>query len=251
MTTQPNRRQKASRLRKFIWPMLLAFLAIALVVGGVFAWRWMQKPTSFPISHIVVQGELTHVTPKVLQKTIESHLTGGFFSLNLGEVRQAVLAYPWIESISFRRVWPDTLHVRLEEQKPLARFGVTGVLNTTGHVFYPDSKTIPVDLPLLEGPVDQAEPLANFYQNASVFAKLIGLSINFLSVDAGHNWVLQLSNDVTVKMGRQDALNRFKRFVAIYPKIVSSSKETMVSVDLRYPDGIAVQFKPSQKTSKK
>ncbi|MDP1574248.1 MAG: FtsQ-type POTRA domain-containing protein [Coxiellaceae bacterium] len=251
MTTQPNHRHQSSRSRAFFLPILLACLLVALVVGGVFAWRWMQKPTSFPISHVVVQGELTHITPQALEKTITSQLTGGFFSLNLEAIKTAVLVYPWIESVSFRRVWPDTLRVRLEEQKPLARFGVTGVLNIAGHVFYPDSKTIPADLPLLEGPVDEAASLTAFYQNATVLAKFIGLTIHFLSMDPQHGWVLQLSNEVIVKMGRQDVLNRFKRFVAIYPKIVASSKETLVSVDLRYPDGFAVRFSSTLKTLKK
>jgi cell division septal protein FtsQ len=51
-----------------------------------------------------------------------------------------------------------------------------------------------------------------------------------------------------VKLGRQDALPRFKRFVAIYPKILQSSKAPIVSVDLRYPDGVAVQFGQIQKS---
>lgn len=250
-TKKPHHKVKPSRLRAFFWSVFWAIVAVGCVIAGFYGWRWVQKPTSFPISRVIVQGQFSHVSPATLQKDIESQLKGGFFSLNLKEVRAAVEACPWVASVSFRRIWPGTLRVSIDEKKPLARFGMTGVLTASGQVFYPDPKTIPDGLPLMEGPLDQTEALATFYQQATVLAKVIELSIVSLNEDDQHSWTLVLSNDVVVKMGRQEALNRFKRFVAIYPKIVNSSKETLVSVDLRYPDGVAVQFQLTPKTPKK
>ena len=139
-------------------------------------------------------------------------------------------------------MWPETLNVKIAEQQPVARFGKTGVLSTMGIVFYPDIKTIPQNLPDLEGPTDQSQVLLNFFQTVNTLAQLLGLKVIALHINAVQSWDLILSNQVHVILGRQEALARFKRFVAIYPKIIALSSKPMASVDLRYPNGVAVQY---------
>jgi cell division protein FtsQ len=251
MARSTSRQVKTTTLRVLIIPMLLALLCAASIVGGRYAWRYMEEPTSFPISHVIVQGQFARVSQKTLQSAVESQLTGGFFSLNLPAVKQAILHYPWVQSVSFRRIWPNTLRIKVNEQQPLARFDTNGVLTTTGRVIFPEATTIPQSLPLLEGPLDQAVELGHFYASANMLAQALGLTVVMLRVDAEHSWYLQLSNEMLVKLGRQDALSRFKQFVAVYPNIAKTSQKTIVSVDLRYPDGLAVQFMQDSKTPQK
>lgn len=227
------------------------FLAVLIAVGIFWGWRWMQKPTTFPITHVVVEGELAHVPQAALEAAIHSKLSGGFFSVNLSDIRAAVLLQPWIANVSFRRIWPNTLMVQLSEQKPLARFGTDAVLTAEGKLFYPISSSIPENLPIIDGPVEQAAALARFYEEVNTLAKLLDLSVVSLRIDAAQSWYLQLSNTVVVKLSQQNALESFKQFVAIYPKIVQSSKNTVVSVDMRYSDGVAVQFDQLPKIAKK
>lgn len=231
--------------------LILFYLSIALVllviIGGVFLWRWVHEPGVFPIRHVKVEGDLTHESPSAIEKTLQSGMQGGFFSLQDSAAKQGLLAMPWIARVSFRRVWPDTVTVKIIEQKAVARFGKNGVLNENGDVFYPDSKTIPLNLPDLEGPVDQSKVLFQFYQNINTVAHLIGLSVTALHENAEQSWDLVLSNQTKVILGRQEALPRFNRFVAIYPKIIAISSTPMVSVDLRYPNGLAVQYQNTPK----
>jgi len=231
---------------------LSVFLATVLIIAASYAWRWMSEPTSFPITQVRVEGQLTHETPAAILHIMQTRLTGGFFSLNVSAVKQTILAMPWVADVSFRRVWPHTLAVRITEQKAVALFGKTGVLNVNGNIFYPNVKSLPRNLPDLEGPIDQSKVLFNFYRTVNPLAKLLGLSVIALRVNAEQSWDLQLSNQVHVALGRQQVLVRFKRFVAIYPKIVAvSNNRQMVSVDLRYPDGVAVQYADATISPKK
>lgn len=228
--------------RSLVIFILTLFLTAGLITGGTFAWRWMQKPTSFPIKQIIIEGRLTHESSTIMQHITQSKITGGFFSLNVSAAKQAILAFPWISTVSFRRVWPGTLTVKIAEQQAIARFGKTGVLNSEGDVFYPNIKSLPQNLPDLEGPVDQSKVLFGFYQTVNLLAHLMGLSVIALQMNDEQSWDLRLSNQVKVILGRQDALQRFKRFVVIYPKIMALSKQPIVSVDLRYPNGVAVRY---------
>lgn len=245
---QPQKKSQKARVQSaYPWRVIFiscfsVILAAVLMIGGNWTWNWMQKPTSFPVKNIQLQGSLTHVSPAIIQKIVQTRLTGGFFSLHISAAKQAILAFPWIADVSFRRVFPDTLMVRLHEQKPTARFGKKGVLNSAGVIFYPDEKTIPQNLPELDGPVDQSQALFSFYQTANTLVKLLGLSVIALQVNAENSWKITLSNHVQVNIGRHDVLSRLKQFVVIYPKIVALSNRIMLVVDLRYVNGVAVQY---------
>lgn len=230
------------------WIFLSLIFAGGFIAGGVWGWAWMQKPTSFPIKQIHIQGQLMHETPHQLQYIVQEHLNGGFFSLNISPIKQAFLDFPWINTVSFRRVWPSALLIRVVEQHAVARFGNTGVLNTQGGVFYPEAKTIPANLPRLDGPIDQSQTLLRFYHTADLLVKLLHLSIIELKLNAVQSWSLMLSNQVKVTLGHDDALARFKRFLKIYPQIQQVSSKPILSVDLRYPNGIAVEYGSSINT---
>lgn len=227
--------------------ILLALLLCMMVAGFVFAsqqlWQWAQKPSSFPIRAVRVTGQLAHVTPDQIQKIMAADLSGGFFSLHLNTAKQAILALPWVDRVSFRRVWPAQLNVHLTEEQPIARFGKTGVLNADGHVFYPAVQTIPTDLPIFYGQEEQISLLMSFYQALNKLSNRLNLSVISLHVSNAQSWRLRLSNQISVVLGQTDhALDRFQRFVVAYPKITTASKRPIKSVDLRYPDGVAVQY---------
>lgn len=231
-----------SKSGKYILLFLAAVLMSGYIVGGTLIWRWMQKPASFPIKQIHVEGQLTHEKPTQVTKLLQSTLSGGFFSLNISAAKKALLSLPWVAHVSFRRVWPNTIAVKITEQKPIARFGKTGVLNMEGAIFYPPVSTIPQDLPELIGKKDQAAQLLSAYIGFSALTQKLGLTVTQLRVDATQNWYLQLSNHLRIIVGRDDVSERFQRFVAIYPKILAASNKTISLIDLRYPNGVAVQY---------
>lgn len=231
-----------SKKSQYILLFLMAFLISGCIVGGTFIWRWMQKPASFPIKQIRVEGQLTHEKPAQVTKLLQSTLSGGFFSLNISAAKEALLSFPWIAHVSFRRVWPNTIVVKIAEQQPVARFGKTGIVNPQGVIFYPPISTISQDLPELIGEKDQAAQLLEAYYAFNTAIKNLGLTVTQLRVDATQNWYLQFSNHLQVIVGRDDVSERFQRFVAIYPKILNASNKTISLIDLRYPNGVAVRY---------
>lgn len=240
-----QQRTHSHLLRTILFSFLFSILIAAAIFGGQKLWLWMQRPSSFPIKQFYVEGSFTHETEKEVQVIIQQGVSGGFFSLDVSQAKEQLLAIPWISHVSFRRVWPGALKVHIDEYQAAAQFGKNGILTTTAKVFYPNVKTIPENLPILTGPENQAEALLNFYEKLSGFSKSIGLSIVALNVNKEQSWSLKLSNQIQVILGRVDAEERFKQFVRIYPKILASSKQTITLIDLRYPNGVAVQYTTS------
>lgn len=220
-------------------------MSFALIITCEWLWIWAQKPTSLPIKQIHIDGQFTHVSPTLIGQLVKEKISGGFFSLHLSPAKEAILAFPWIAHVSFRRVWPDILIVHCIEQHPVARFGNNGVLSDKGVVFYPSVDSIPQQLPEFDGTVNQASALLSFYHVVNTLSKLLNLSVIDLQVTNTNSWRLTLSNQVNVVIGAHDILNRYQQFVAIYSKLVASSAKKIALVDLRYANGVAVQFQTS------
>lgn len=220
--------------------MLLAGL---LVGSGYWGWRQLMKPDTLPFRHIDIVTKAAHVTSSRLQRVAWENLRGGFFSLNMNALKQGLLNLPWVADVSLRRHWPDTLIVTVVEQHPVARWGPSAVINDRGKVFYPDLKTIPKTLSLLEGPPGSESEIVNIYQKLRGDSNTLGLGIQSLVVSPRFAYRLLLSNHILVILGRESILPRFNRFVKLYPQLIGQKSDQVLRVDLRYPNGLAIRWK--------
>ncbi|PHQ81540.1 MAG: hypothetical protein COB66_01870 [Coxiella sp. (in: Bacteria)] len=244
---QSKHLQAASR--KEPWSFFRLFnlipLALLIVVVGVVGWLWqrMQDPRNYPIEHVKLVTQGQYIPQIDIRKAIRAHTHGGFFSLDIKGLKQGLLYDPWVKNVSIRRVWPNSLVVDIQEQQPLARWGMSGVLSTQGDVFYPASSTIPQSLPEIDGPMSaKGDILSNLILFSSELASL-NLSVTKLVVSPRLSWMVWLNNGIRVNLCRSDVQNRFDEFVKLYPRVIGNRAQDVVSVNLCYPNGLAVRWK--------
>ncbi|MGD9163991.1 MAG: FtsQ-type POTRA domain-containing protein, partial [Chromatiales bacterium] len=122
------------RVRRSLPPLLLA--GLLLTVLGLLI-QQASDPQVLPVRVVGVDGEIVHLDRQRLESTVAGAVEGSFFSVDLPRIRDKLEQLPWIESASVRRIWPDTLRVRVVEQVPLAFWGEDGLVNQRGEVFRP------------------------------------------------------------------------------------------------------------------
>lgn len=223
--------------------VLLPVVGLAGMVMGVYwAYLLMTSPTAHPFKTVKIIADANYLSPEDLKKTIQLGIDGGFFSFHPEVLKQQLKSLPWVKAVTVRRVWPQTLRVTVEEHQPLARWGRNGVLSREGEIFFPEKARIPKDLPRFEGPDHQAALMLSEYQTLSADLAPLHLNIRALTLTSRHAWQMVLSNGVRVMLGRQHINERVAQFVRVYPRIAATKPIPMASVDLRYPNGLAVQF---------
>lgn len=218
-------------------------LALALLLWGSHLFLQFAKQQqwfSFRRIRVVMQAE--HLTGDQITQMVTSHLQGGFFSLNVAALRTALLADPWVADVSFRRIWPDMLEVDVVEQKPVAQWGNARLLNTAGEVFSPPIKSFPADLPVLQGPPGSEWPVLMNYRLFQQALAPLGLRIYGLSLDPSRSWWLVVNNGLSIKLGQHHLYSRLKKFIALYPRLIQNNEKKAVTVDMRYPNGVAIQW---------
>lgn len=220
------------------WSFAIALVALP-VVGVLQGWFAANR---WPVTQLTVQAEFQHVSEAELRAAVMPRLGRGFFALRLDDVRQAVAALPWVESVEARKHWPDTLVLRIYERQPFARWNGNQLISRQGKVFAAPG-AVPAGLPDLHGPDSRLAEVVSFYaQTQKAFANT-RLQINGVSLTDRGSWSLSTSNGAQIVVGDRDqAGRRLRRFLDVYPQIMTGHSGSFAYVDLRYTNGFAIRW---------
>lgn len=225
--------------------LLMLVAGAALLAAGAV---WLVRVPSLPVQHVVFAEPLAHTRRAEIEQVLPPAIRGNFFSLNLEAVRGALEKLPWVRKVEVRRVWPAKLEVRIEEHKPVARWGLgrNELVNGYGEVFAALLGEEEAErLPLIYGPQGTApEVLKRYSELVETFAK-VGERPSQLLLSPRLAWQLRLENGMVVDMGREQpkapVAARLQRFVEVYPEMVAKRAVRPTVVDLRYPNGFAIR----------
>ena len=234
--TPPFDWQRAGR-----WAVALLLFS---VMGAGAAWGVMQlrDPNVVPLKVVRIDGQFRHLQRSELERAVGQAVRGNFFTVDVERIRAAAEALPWVDTASVRRVWPDTLVMSVEEQQPLAVWDKTRLVNRRGEVFAPQQKVLPEGLPAFMGPDEDAKRVVKRFTQMKQQLQPLALSISQLALDRRGAWTLGLESEVTLKLGHTDVDERLQRFIRIYPALQRDRGRRARMVDLRYTNGVAVDW---------
>jgi cell division protein FtsQ len=216
---------------------------VALGAFAVVAYRYLSEPGRLPLRVIDVKGEFQQLEPARVQQVVIDAIDGGFFTCRIHKLRVAVLEMPWVEDVSIRRVWPDRLSMTVTEQVPLARWGDDALINVNGGVFRPGTLGGYSGLVRLHGPEGAEQRVVGFFQAAVPAARLRGLHIREVELDARRHWWVRFDDGLTLSLGREDTEQRLAQFFRVYPGLTAEPSRQPQRVDMRYAHGFAVRWK--------
>ncbi|MDR2216002.1 MAG: cell division protein FtsQ/DivIB [Nevskiaceae bacterium] len=239
---QASAAKRRLKLPSINWGRWLSAMAMcaALVAGG-FA---LKLALNRPLDRIAVEGRFQRVSPLDIEKAVRGAVgDAGVFSVNLETVSRAVRQIPWVDGVRIARGWPNELIVRVEEQRPVARWGETGLVNVRGELFVNDARHIPVELPELVGPAGAEAAMTQWLLETQGRLVEADLRMSQLKLDERGAWEMSLANGVVVRLGRLQAQQRFDRFMDVAARIVASRAADIAYVDLRYANGFAIGWR--------
>jgi len=243
--------QQEIRMLNVISGILLRLVALALLASGLCL---LEQQPIFTLKKIQINAYkvngLRHLNPSTIHTVIIPHLKGNFFTINLDIVRKAFESMPWVRKAIVHRQWPNVLTVTIEEHLPLAIWDGSGYLLSK----YGDLFAVTLDeiekygkpLRVFSGPDgSEKEVLSHLIKFQEWFAPL-GLSLDEINLSSSYIWSIKLSNNITVKLGREKNKRIFKdrvtRLVKVYPRLLSLLQNNIESIDTRYPNGIALKM---------
>lgn len=249
----PARRSAAAPVRpwrvqldkRWLWLPL-----VMLVVAAVyFGYEPLQKLLERPFKSVVVEGEFHFVSKARATELIGDEIDNNFLQLDLMRLKRSLSADPWVDEVSLQRRWPDTLVVKIAEQKPIARWD-DGFLNQRGQIVKVAEADRLQGLPWLQGSETDAVEILQQYQDLSQLLRSRGLDVVVLRCDNKKSWRLTLKNEVEIAIGRTKVMEKMRRFVTVYDTHLNRVWTDVAAIDVRYSNGLAVRWVEGSESAK-
>ena len=229
--------------------VMLGVLVLALIYAG---YRWTARLPFFALTEIQVRAvsgkPLRYVDESTVRSAAVQRLRGNFFSMDLAAARAAFETVPWVQHASVRREWPNKLVVTIDEFVALGTWGEQGRLISVDGVLFTanlDEAEQEGKLPALDGPDESAREVAQRMFDLRDWLAPVKLTPRALSLSKRYAWSARLDNGVVVNLGRANdraALKaRIDRLVSVYPRLASALPGRIESIDMRYPNGLALK----------
>ncbi len=197
----------------------------------------------FAVDQVRVSGHKETSEIDVLERL---DLTGwtSLIGFDADQARQRIADLPWVKTASVRKVYPDTIEVRIEERQPFAIWqhgSQLAIVERSGSVIVPFSGGHHSVLPLVIG-YGAAEDGAGFVDKVKQFPELASRVKGFIRV-AERRWDLRLENGITIKLPE----GRVDEAIAEVLKLDREDgllSRDIASVDLRLADRLVIGLTP-------
>ena len=261
-----QRARKLLRLKntlKFLFGLLTV---AAMSFAFIFGYDLLTQSSYFSAAQIQIEGIQRLSSREIMQQAGVSDGTN-IFSVNLTAARKRLLAHPWIADAEISREIPVGIHIRIQEQRPLAIIDLNRkfILNAQGHIFKEWQRTDPVNLPLISG-LDFSDlnmdgmPFSRSF-NAVLSVLKLGQKengvmpirqIRQIEIDRDIGLTVRLNNGLgTVKLGFDNYAGKYKRLQEVRFYLNSGKQlENVRCIDLNNPDRIVVHINTKASSAK-
>ena len=243
MARKQARRRKSKTAKPIKVPRIRVgrFVTPVVAIGIVFAtYQLSLTLLDRTISAIEISGPFQRVSALQIEEAIADEIEAGFVGSDLDQIRERIVALPWIDQARVARRWPSRLSITVTEQVPAAVWGDSGLLNTRGELFVTESRHPPAELPRLSGPDDRSAEVAKRYLEARDQLIPIGLDLQRVHLDARGSWEMTLQSGIDVRLGRRNVAERTTLFLNVVADIVTSKAKEIDYIDMRYSNGFTI-----------
>jgi cell division protein FtsQ len=242
-----------------VWLNRFSAVLFALSIMGFAALVafWLANRPVFTVKRVIVDtpsGSLKHVSASQVQAAVLESLNGTVLSTDLQTMHRALASIPWVRSATVRRIWPNRLLVRLEEQHAVGTWGNQRLVNRFGELFTAQAADHddPCRLIPLSGPAGSQRLVLERAVALSQWLAPIQKSLASLTLSDQYAWTAELGGNTVLELGR-DALptpveERVRNFVKTQAWLAAQLGQAapaaqLTHADLRYATGYA--FRPA------
>ena len=216
---------------------LLLFCSIAY--GANLAIQNLDKP----ITKVSIEGEFKYLDHQQLVSLVNGQINGGFITIDLQALQNVLHQHPWVAEVSIQRQWPTYLRINVTEEVPIARWGNDAFLNRLGDKLIIQDNSQLENLPLMTAEFGSSSEVMKQYQRLSDLLLPTGLKLSKLKLDRLGAWQVETSNGIKLILGRNKVGEKIRRLVLVWETDLGQQSSKIKTIDLRYPNGLAVSWK--------
>jgi len=221
--------------------ILSSLLLLAGIGFGVYVFPIAARQINQPVAKVIVKGDFQYIDRHELMNFVPIYQGDRLLDIDLDAVRKTVEAMPWVYSAQVTRQWPDVIRIDVVEQKPIAYWNDSKLLNQYGSMFLRQGKVVE-HLPSLSGVEGNEVTMMQRFMEFSQLLAPLGMKIVRLQQDEQLAWEVDTDNGIHLQLGDDQMLEKMRRFVFLYQTQLQQDERHAAVVDLRYTSGAAVRW---------
>lgn len=219
-----------------------AIVTVLLLTGLVWIAGYGIKRS--PIKYVRTEGVFQYLSKDEIKTALQPLVMTSFFDADMQAIHQAVSELTWVDTVSVKRVWPDAIDIKVREKKPYVRWGQHSLVSTRGDIITPKNIDQFKHLPILQGPDQQQLKTLEIMKGVNTALADQSMKMAEFTINDRWAWKIKLTTGLEILLGRNEQLKKLQRFLKTLEVLEPEQIEKIAIVDLRYPNGYAVSWKP-------
>jgi cell division protein FtsQ len=202
------------------------------------------KSVSLPIKYVRTEGVFQYLSKNEIKTVLQPLVMTGYFDADMQAIHSTVATLPWVDTVTVKRIWPDAIDIKVREKKPYARWGKNSLITERGVIFTPNNLEQFKNLTVVTGPEMQQVKVLEIMKGIKTALADQSMELTEFSVNDRWAWKIKLANGLEILLGRNEQLKKLQRYLKTLAVLKQEQVDAMAIVDLRYPNGYAVSWKP-------
>ncbi|MEB3766883.1 cell division protein FtsQ/DivIB [Acinetobacter sp. MD2] len=220
---------------------LLLIIATIVFIVGIYG--LYKVITDARVADLEVVGTDSSIQTQQVIAEVQPIMQRNYFTSDLEQIRDRALQVSWVERVVVSRAWPNAIRVRVIPKHGIARWGTGRLLSDSGDVFSEAVIQSHADLPLLHGPISQAQLMMRRYNEINRLFKPFNLHLKELYLTDRMTWFMQFDSGLRVIVDQDQTMSKLQRLSDLAGKDLQPVWSQIVTLDLRYRNGLAIQWK--------
>ena len=219
-----------------------AMISVLLLAG--FVWMVSFGVKSIPIKYVRTEGVFQYLSKDEIETALQPLVMTSFFNADMQAIHQAVSELVWVDTVTVKRAWPDSIDIKIHEKTPYVRWGQQSLVSTRGEIFTPKNIEQFKSLPILQGPELQHAKALEIMKGVNTALADQSMRMAEFTINDRWAWKITLTTGLEILLGRNEQLKKLQRFLQTLKVLGEKQVQQIAIVDLRYPNGYAVLWKP-------
>ena len=248
---------------KFLNLLSLTIGSLASIYLLFICYSWIISHKHFTLKNVVlevVNNANPNINAKEIEQVIKTSLNGTTLSTDLEMMVEVILDNPWVEQVVIRRVWPNTIVLRLQELRIIALWNNRHLVSESGAItnipvsdYKKLEKKLGCYLIKLEGPRDFLTKIVARAEITNNLLRDINKQLSHLILTEQFSWEAKTTEGMTLRFGGDELQGpmdyRLENFTKSYPNLAQELAKQRIGtteihyVDLRYAKGFAIRTK--------
>ena len=230
------------------WLAGLFFISLVGIIGYELTKNRLKllsiKSASLPIKYVRTEGEFQYLSKDDVKDILQPLVVTSFFDADMQAIHSAVSTLPWVDAVTVKRIWPDAIDIKVHEKQPFARWGKGALITESGVIFMPNINILIQNLITVTGPELQQVKVLEIMKGIKTALDDHSMELAEFNVSDRWAWKIKLVTGMEILLGQDEQLKKLKRFLRTLTVLTQGQLDAMAVVDLRYPNGYAVSWRP-------